>query len=127
MRRVAALCALPLLIASCYTGYGRAESRRKLLTLGMTQAEVKELLGEPDRVTPIQGGVDPAFVVEWDYAYTTPFTMFVVPTIGLFTVVLTVPSAYVLLGLTWGGTTSWLRVEFGPDLKLLRAFTDLHY
>jgi len=121
MRRVAALSALTLLIAGCYTGHGRAESRRQLLTTGMTQAEVKDLLGEPDKVT--RTGPD---VVEWGYAYSTPFTMFIVPTLGLFTVVLTIPSAYVLLGLTWGGTTSWLRVEFGPDLRLLRAIIDPH-
>jgi hypothetical protein len=124
MRRVAALSALTLLITGCYTGYGRAESRRALLTLGMTQAEVQELLGEPDQITQFQGR---DVVVEWSYSYTTPFTMFIVPTLGLFTVVLSVPSAYYLLGLTWGGTTIWLRVEFGLDQRLLRAHTDLNY
>jgi len=47
--------------------------------------------------------------------------------LGLFTVVLCVPSVCYLLGLTWGGSTCRLRVEFGPDLKLRRAVTDLHY
>jgi len=127
LRATAALSGLLLVLSGCYTGHGRAESRRELLKIGMSPEEVRDELGEPDEVAGMLDPQDSVPVVVWTYAYTTPFTMYIVPTIGLFTVVLCVPSVCYLLGLTWGGSTCRLRVEFGPDLKLRRAVTDLHY
>jgi hypothetical protein len=124
-REVAIGCAVLLPASGCYTGAGRAESRRELVKSGMTQDEVREVLGEPDAVTTLRPHEEPEPVVEWSYAYTTPFTMYIPPTIGLLTIVFTVPSLQYIFGLSMG--IGRLRVEFGPDLKVLRAITDMQY
>src|ERR1051325_9058339 len=126
-RAVAVLGVLSLLISGCYTGHGRAESRGSLLKIGMSPEEVWNALGEPDKIGGMLHPPDTKPVVVWTYTYSTPFTMYIVPTIGLFTVVLSIPSFHYLLGLAWGGTTCRLTVEFGPDLKLRSAIPDLHY
>ena len=88
----------------------------------MTQADVKELLGEPDAVTERRDTEESGTVVEWSYFYQAPFTMYIAPTIGMLTIVFCYPSFYCVMSLSM--TSGHLRVEFGRDLKVLRAVTD---
>ena len=119
-------CAALLLVSGCYTGTGRAESRRQLVQLGMTPDEVRDLLGEPDTITTLPPAGSAGSVLEWRYTYSTPFTMCILPTIGLFTVVLTIPSFYYILGLGMSRSGT-LQVEFGSDWRVLRVVPDLRY
>ena len=116
--------ALSLLMSGCYTGRGRAESQWTLVKPGMAQSEVKELLGEPDQIAAHGNPDGPGMVIEWNYRYETPFTMYLAPKIGMLTIVFCYPSVCCLfsLGMT---ATGHLYVEFGSDLKMLRARTDL--
>jgi len=82
--------------------------------VGMTYREVGERLGEPDEVGPWTTGGHLTPGVEWRYLYHTPFPMWIVPSVLLFTVVLSFPALYWLLGLGMSGTgIIWVR--FGPD------------
>jgi hypothetical protein len=125
VRSAALGCAALLLVSGCHTGADRAESRRELIKPGMTADEVRDLLGEPDAVSAGRSSEESEPVVEWSYTYTTPWTMFLLPTIGLFTLLFTVPSFECIFGLSMG--LGWLRVEFGSEWRVLRAGTVMNY
>jgi hypothetical protein len=97
----------------------------------MSENDVREIVGEPDSVTDANGqnnedpfdGPDPASVLEWHYEWNTPFTMWIIPTILLFTIVLTYPAFFIMVGI--GGTRhGHLHVDFGADGRVRRKWVD---
>jgi hypothetical protein len=88
--------------------------------VGMTYREIGERLGEPDEVAPWmkEGHLVPG--VEWRYIYHTPFTMWIMPSLLVFTLVLSIPAFYWLLILGMSGT-GIIWVCFGPDGRVLET------
>ena len=132
-RRVALLCIVSVFLAGCYTGYGRAVSYGELIKIGMSQGEVRDIVGEPEAVSDVKhgdktdvplAGPDSDGVVEWHYVWNTPLTTWIIPTVMFFTIVLTYPAICLLYGV--GRTRQGhLHVDFGSDGKVLRIWVDL--
>ena len=113
MRAIAGLCAVTLLLAGC-TGGGTASYYFDKVQEGMTQDEVRQNLGNPDIVRGTDFPVEGQPVLEWEYQWHTPSPFYILPTLLLFTIVLTIPAFYVLMGLGMSGTGGvW--VDFGLD------------
>jgi len=123
MRAIAGLCAVITLLAGC-TGGGTALPYFEKLKEGMTQDEVRKNLGEPDRVRGTDFPVEGQPILEWEYEWHTPFPLYIIPFVCLFTIILTIPAFYALLFLGMGDTgIVW--VDFGIDgqVSAMRCFS----
>lgn len=112
LRAIALLCMVTVPLAGCYTGGNRALQESEKLRVGMEAEEVVAQLGEPDRIGTWRMDLHAPDWPEWDYVYHTPFTMWIVPTVLVFTVILTIPAFYWMMVLGMSSTGSIL-VRFG--------------
>jgi len=88
MKSISILCALVVPAAGCYTAGGRATDAVDRVSVGMSEAQVRRELGEPDQVRILVDESVGAPHWEWIYVYKTPWTMMVFPMLLVFTVVL---------------------------------------
>ena len=114
MRLLALSCASMLLFTGCYTGLGRARDYSERVKSGMTPEEVRRELGAPDRIVGTDFPVLDQPILTWVYEYHTPFYAYIVPTILLFTIILTYPAIFLMIGLGKSGVGR-ISIEFGVD------------